>query len=336
MYNKIELIEFDTTDSIVIINELFNHYIYSINNCKHKLKVYGYTNNLLLDTTINTIESFKPIFNTDFINSVCANSNINSRDLKGKSINYKRNSLLPTKDEKITCKNKLEKLYDIYNKILNIQLIFVIIKYLNEDKDNIKYFNLYCAALYSILDNILFTIFKIIKSIEDLNRDIYKYKYKYTIAIIKFLQNMKITNLKKIIITDVEVSDSVYTELSELTNLKMYSKKLPLLVLKVLNDDNILEYNLSAKISEIKTIVSNFSGSPATIDITDSIADYSIDYNKEFESIHILSDKIPSEIKEKIIAEIPEEIDEEIQEEIDYNSDNSDNSDDLDDSDKIK
>lgn len=319
MYYKIELTEFDKKDSIVIINELFNDYINSINNCKDKLKVYGYTNNKLLDTTINTIESFKPIFNTTLIDDVCANSNINSSDLIGKSINYKRNSLLPTKDEMITCKNKLEKLYDIYNKILNIQLIFVIIKYLyiDEDSNNTKYFNLYCAALYSILDNILFTIFKIIKSIEDLNRDIYKYKYKYTIAIIKFLQNMEITNLKKIIITDVEVSDSVYTDLSELTNLKMYSKKLPLLVLKVLNDDNIFEDNLSAKISEIKELVIKFSGSPATIDITASKDKYSIDYNNEFESIHKLSDKIPLEIKEKIIAEIPEEI----PEEIDYDSD---------------
>ena len=322
MYYKIELTEFAITDSILIINELFNDYINSIKNCKYKLTVYGYTNNKLLTTTINIIESFKPIFNKTLIDDVCANSNINSSDLIGKTINYKRNSLLPTKDEMITCKNKLEKLYDIYNKILNIQLIFVIIKYLYKDDKsiNITYFNLYSAALYSILDNILFIIFKIIKSIEDLNRDMYKYKY--TIAIIKFLQNMEITNLKKILITNVKVSDVDYTDLSVLTNLNMYSKKLPLLVLKVLNDDNILEDNLSAKISEIKTIVSDFSGSPATLDkdiiqITSSIDMYSIDYNKEFESIHKLSDKIPSEIKEKIIAEIPSEI----PQEIDYDSD---------------
>ena len=289
----IEKKEINDSNLITIIDTLINDYKNSINNCRSKFIASQDIYDSLLSNTITMIESFKDTLNRNLSTIICANDNFDKLPY-GTVITCARDSVSPSPDNIRTYKAILDRIYDIHDKILKIQLIFILIIY-NLKKDTLaelysEEVYIYSAILYKILDNLLIVILKILKNITIYKTDISKYRY--TISVRRFYKNMIDSDnlIKSYIITENDSSSSYSIDsYPELKDLNMYSKKLPL----SFNEkavQNITEFDIRNKISEIKILVSTF----ATIN---KIEDYSIlikkekqpdniiDYNREYESI---------------------------------------------------
>jgi hypothetical protein len=288
----IEKKEINDSNLITIIDTLINDYKNSINNCRSKFIASQDIYDSLLSNTITMIESFKDTLNRNLSTIICANDNFDKLPY-GTVITCARDSVSPSPDNIKKYKATLDKIYDIHDKILKIQLIFILIIY-NLKKDTLaKLYReevyIYSAILYKILDNLLIVILKILKNITIYKTDISKYRY--TISVRRFYRNMleSDNSINSYIITNNDSVSYSIDSYPELKDLNMYSKKLPL----SFNEkavQNITEFDIINKISEIKILVSTF----ATIN---KIEDYSIlikkekqpdniiDYNREYESI---------------------------------------------------
>ena len=291
----IEKKEIIDSNLITIIDTLINDYKNSIDNCKSKFIVSQGTDNSLLSTTIDMIESFKDTLNKNLSTIICANDNFDNFDklLYGTAITCERDSVSSSPDNIRKYKATLDKIYDIHDKILKIQLIFILIIY-NLKKDTLaelysEEVYIYSAILYKILDNLLIVILKILKNITIYNTDISKYRY--TISVRRFYKNMleSDNSIKSYIITNNDSVSYSIDSYPELKDLNMYSKKLP----SSFNETaaiNIAGFDISNKISEIKKLVSKFAKINKIEDYSTLIKkekqhENTIDYNREYESI---------------------------------------------------
>jgi hypothetical protein len=272
---------------ITIIDTLIQDYISSITNCKGTLNTH--ISDDIINNSISMIESIKSILNHKLSNIICANKPINE-EIIGKTLTCQRDSTAPSNEDIKYYKAIIDEIYDIHDKILNIQLIFVlIINTINDDQYELY---IYSAVLYKILDNLLIIILKILKNIKIYDKDISKYRY--TISVRRFLTHMEntTTNVNSYIITNNKASVDLNTEISkELKTLNMYSKKLPISFNET-NKANIEKFQIDAKISEIKSLVERFAEIENIKDYSKLAKDtkiidknYNKDYNKEYEEV---------------------------------------------------
>jgi hypothetical protein len=229
------------------------------------------------------------ILNHKLSNIICANKPINE-EIIGKTLTCDRDSIGPSKADIKDYKAIIDEIYDMHDKILNIQLIFVLI--INTINDDHYELYIYSAVLYKILDNLLIIILKILKNIKIYDKDISKYRY--TISVRRFLTHMEntTTNVNSYIITDNNDSADLNSKyFNELKTLNMYSEKLPKSFNET-NKANIATFQITAKIHEIQSLVEKFAEinkieyySKLAKDTKIIDKAYNIDYNKEYEEV---------------------------------------------------
>ena len=288
----IEKKEINDSNLITIIDTLINDYKNSINNCRSKFIASQDIYDSLLSNTITMIESFKGTLNRNLSTIICANDNFDKLP-NGTAITCEIDSVSPSPDNIKKYKATLDKIYDIHDKILKIQLIFILIIY-NLKKDTLaKLYReevyIYSAILYKILDNLLIVILKILKNITIYKTDISKYRY--TISVRRFYRNMleSDNSINSYIITNNDSVSYSIDSYPELKDLNMYSKKLPLSFNKTAVQ-NIAGFDISNKISEIKILVSDFASiykieEHSKLIKKEKQPENTIDYNREYESI---------------------------------------------------
>ena len=288
----IEKKEINDSNLITIIDTLINDYKNSINNCRSKFIASQDIYDSLLSNTIDMIESFKGTLNRNLSTIICANDNFDKLP-NGTAITCEIDSVSPSPDNIKKYKATLDKIYDIHDKILKIQLIFILIIY-NLKKDTLaKLYReevyIYSAILYKILDNLLIVILKILKNITIYKTDISKYRY--TISVRRFYRNMleSDNSINSYIITNNDSVSYSIDSYPELKDLNMYSKKLPLSFNKTAVQ-NIAGFDISNKISEIKILVSDFASiykieEHSKLIKKEKQPENTIDYNREYESI---------------------------------------------------
>ena len=281
----------DDEDIIITIDTLITDYINNITNCREKLIALVGIKDSLITGTIDMINSFKSILNKNLSDIICANDNI-SKLPYGKTLTCARDSALPSKSNINDYKETLDNIYNIHDKLLKIQLIFVLIIY-NLEKDGLtiitnKEIYAYSAILYKILDNLLILILKILKNIRIYDKDISKYRY--SISVRRFYNNMKDSDIIQSYI--ITTNDNYLFDIDnfpELQNLNMYSNRLPS-SLEKLDINEISEVEINQKESEIKTLVAEFASIDKIenfekLSIKEKISDNKKDYNKEYEQI---------------------------------------------------
>lgn len=274
------------TNLIKIVNILIDDYISSIEKFKDKVFIYSGVNikDLLINSK-NIINGFKETLNDNLINIVCANDNVDSY----KTLTCTRDSRDRSKSDLNASKAILDNIYNIHDKILNIQLIYVLIVYIKKNLPGVLGDELYyySVVLYTILDNLLFVILKILKTIKIYDKDINKYRY--SISIRRFLERMLRvdTIIYSYNITDKEVP-LINTDIPvELKAIDLNSKKLPGSLSNLHIDE---KSNLDGKIEEIKKFVAKFASIENIANFKDTSVikdrkDYNTDFHMEYKKI---------------------------------------------------